>query len=74
MNKLETSFALYQCQLSHKYEETVENRWFWCVFALVVLVAITAYAFYCTSKGYSFTGHVKLHWPKIWEMGIGCSR
>lgn len=74
MNRLETSLALYQCHLNKKYEDTVENKWFWCVFAIVVLVAVAAYAFYCTSKGYNFTGKVKLHWPKIWEMGIGCSR
>lgn len=64
----------YHVELQRKYENLIENRWFWIVFALVVLVGVFAYAFYCTSRGYNFSGNVKLHWPKFWEMGIGCKR
>lgn len=64
----------YHVELQRKYENLIENRWFWIVFALVVLAGVFAYAFYCTSRGYNFSGNVKLHWPKFWEMGIGCKR
>ncbi|MHA8042366.1 hypothetical protein ACT9T1_13580 (plasmid) [Staphylococcus xylosus] len=57
-----------------KFENTVENRWFWVVVAFVVIIAVAGYAFYCTSKGYSFNGNFKLHWPKVWQMGIGCKK
>jgi hypothetical protein len=61
-------------ELQKKYAKTIINQWFWVVFALVALVGVFAYAFYCTSKGYSFNGNVKFHWPNFWEMGIGCKR
>ncbi|OIN66766.1 hypothetical protein BLD48_08590 [Exiguobacterium sp. KRL4] len=65
-------FVSYQLSLEEKFFNMIENKWFWMVFALVLLVGIFAYAFYCTSRGYSFNGNVKLNWPKVWEMGIGC--
>ncbi|HCN57732.1 MULTISPECIES: hypothetical protein [Exiguobacterium] len=65
-------FVSYQLSLEEKFFNMIENKWFWMVFALVLLVGIFAYAFYCTSRGYSFNGNVKLNWPKIWQMGIGC--
>lgn len=65
-------FVSYQLSLEEKFFNMIENKWFWMVFALVVLVGVFAYAFYCTSRGYSFNGNVKLNWPKFWQMGIGC--
>ena len=65
---------VYQDALAQKYRKVLENRWFWLVFALIMLVGVFAYGFYCTSRGYNFTGNIKLHWPRIWEMGIGCSK
>ncbi|HBI7154960.1 TPA: hypothetical protein K8M63_000658 [Staphylococcus pseudintermedius] len=57
-----------------KFEKNVENRWFWLIVAFVIIVAIVRYAYYCTSKGYSFNGNFKIHWPKVWQMGIGCKK
>ena len=65
-------FVSYQLSLEEKFFNMIENKWFWMVFALVILVGVFAYAFYCTSRGYSFNGNVKLIWPKFWQMGIGC--
>lgn len=65
-------FMSYQLSLEEKFLNVIENKWFWMVFALVILVGIFAYAFYCTSRGYSFSGDVNLNWPKVWQMGIGC--
>lgn len=62
----------YQSALENKFSEVIENRWFWMIFGLVVLALIGSYAYYCTSRGYAFTGTIKLKWPKVWEMGIGC--
>ncbi len=62
----------YYFHLSQKYKNIIENKWFWMVFAVVVLVSFVGYAVYCTSRGYAFNGNVKLNWPKVWEMGIGC--
>ncbi|MED1899998.1 MULTISPECIES: hypothetical protein [Bacillus] len=62
----------YHVVLTEKYRSLLENRWFWMVFALLVLGSLMAYAFYCTSRGYDFNGNIKLNWPKVWEMGIGC--
>lgn len=64
----------YFSMLENKYKKVILNKWFWEVVVLVVLVGTFAYAFYCTSKGYKFTGKIKLHWPKVWQMGIGCRR
>ncbi|WP_312068113.1 hypothetical protein, partial [Exiguobacterium sp.] len=57
-------FVSYQLSLEEKFFNMIENKWFWMVFALVILVGVFAYAFYCTSRGYSFNGNVKLNWPK----------
>ncbi|MGW7948359.1 hypothetical protein ACWEVE_13130 [Staphylococcus xylosus] len=57
-----------------RVEDTVENKWVWVIVAFVVIVAVTGYAFYCTSKGYTFTGGFKLHWPRIDQMGIQCKK
>ncbi|WP_210469312.1 hypothetical protein [Sporosarcina sp. 6E9] len=65
-------FTSYQLSLEEKFLNVIENKWFWLVFALILLVGVFAYAFYCTSRGYSFNGGVKLNWPKIWQMGIAC--
>lgn len=71
MNALTNS---YFSMLENKYKNVILNKWFWLILALVVLVGVFAYAFFCTSRGYSFTGNVRLNWPKVWEMGIGCRR
>lgn len=65
-------FVSYHLSLEEKFSKVIENKWFWLVFALIILVGLFAYAFYCTSRGYSFNGNVKLNWPKVWQMGIGC--
>lgn len=64
----------YFMALEAKYKELIKNDWFWCVFALLVLVSFVGYAVYCTRKGYNFNGNIKLNWPKVWEMGIGCKK
>lgn len=69
---MDALIPIYRDYLSVKYSNIVRNKWFWLVFALLVLIGVFAYAFYCTSRGYSFSGNVKLNWPKIWQMGIGC--
>ena len=69
---MSTMFISYQLSLEENFLSVIENKWFWMVFALLILVGIFAYAFYCTSNGYSFNGNIKLNWPKVWEMGIGC--
>lgn len=58
--------------LENRYSHVIENRWIWVVLAIVALAAGVGYAFYCTSKGYSFGGKVKWNWPKVWEIGIAC--
>lgn len=62
----------YHVELQRKYDKLIENRWFWIVLALVVVIGLLGYAFYCISRGYRFNGNVKVHWPKIWQIGIGC--
>ncbi|QYN58740.1 hypothetical protein GYM68_05585 [Lactobacillus panisapium] len=71
MNALAESYLL---MLENKYKKIILNKWVWVVVGLIVFIGIGSYAFYCTSRGYNFTGSVKLHWPKFWEMGIGCKR
>ena len=66
--------SYYVGRLDNKYYRIITNRWFWMVFALLVLASSVSYAFYCTSRVYSFTGNIRLKWPKIWQMGIGCKR
>lgn len=75
MNTINT-YALnsYISLLNIKYSKLLKNQWFWCVFALLVLASFIGYAVYCTSKGYNFSGNIKLNWPKVWEMGIGCKK
>ncbi|MFT8813047.1 hypothetical protein [Oenococcus sp.] len=69
-----TMMETYRNELALKYQRLIENRWFWEVFAVVVLLIVASYAFYCTHKGLNFSGHIKLHWPHFWEMGIACRR
>lgn len=72
LTKMSLSLANYCSSIEEQYKDIIENKWVWLVVALVILVGIFAYAFYCTSKGYTFSGKVKLNWPKVWQMGIGC--
>ncbi len=58
--------------LQWKHFSVIHARWFWAVFALVLLVGIFAYAFYCTKMGHSFGGSVRLHSPRYWSMEILC--
>ena len=74
MGNLYSNLISYYYQFKRKYENEIENKWFWCFFALLIVVSHFAYAFYCTRRGYSFAGRIKFRWPKIWEMGIGCKR
>ncbi|QLL67490.1 hypothetical protein GTO82_00760 [Lactobacillus johnsonii] len=71
---MNNAIELYSTMLESRYEKYIQNKWIWIIVALVVFVSVFSYAFYCTSRGYSFTGNVKLGWPKVWEMGIGCKR
>ena len=45
-------------KINTKYQRTITNKWFWMFFAVVVFASFTAYAFYCTRRGYSFSGRV----------------
>ena len=58
--------------LEEGYREVIENKWIIWVIVLIALIGGIAYAFYCTSKGYTFSGQVKWNWPKVWDIGIGC--
>lgn len=69
-----STINLYLSLLDSKYEKVIQNKWVWVVVAFVAVIGFFAYAFYCTSRGYSFSGHVRLHWPKVWQMGIGCKK
>ncbi|OEY81882.1 membrane protein [Oenococcus kitaharae] len=69
-----TMMETYRNELALKYQRLIENRWFWVFFGLLILVSVIAYAFYCTARGYNFSGNIKLHWPHFWEMGVGCKR
>ena len=64
----------YQLFVESKIRKVVSNNWFWVIVALVFLAGVLAYAVFCTTRGYNFTGDVKLAWPKFWQMGIGCTR
>lgn len=62
----------YSMYLNSKYSNVVRNNWIWVFAALVFMVGLFAYAFYCTSKGYAFAGHVRYHIPSFGRMGIAC--
>ncbi|MDN6900189.1 hypothetical protein [Oenococcus sicerae] len=64
----------YGNEFKIKYYQVIENRWFWAVFTLIILVSTVGYAFYCTGKGFNYSGHFKLRWPGFWQMGIGCKK
>lgn len=44
----------------------------WVVVALVILVGIFAYAFYCTSRGMTFAFDVRYNRPRFGSMMIKC--
>ncbi|GAA2966351.1 hypothetical protein [Ligilactobacillus murinus] len=58
-----------QVYLETKYHAVVKNKSpiIWIVVLVVALMF--AYAFYCTSRGYSFTGQIKFSAPFV---KIGC--
>ena len=58
--------------LEERYVEVIENKWIIWVIVLIALIGGIGYAFYCTSKGYTFSGKVKWNWPRVWDIGIGC--
>ncbi|NRG48429.1 hypothetical protein HRF87_27480 [Bacillus sp. CRN 9] len=64
----------YSLIVKAKHQDVVENKWIIWVIILIALIAGIGYAFYCTSKGYSFSGQIKMNWPKVWEVGIGCKK
>ncbi|MBP3222310.1 MAG: hypothetical protein J6M18_00070 [Actinomycetaceae bacterium] len=64
--------SAYMLSLAHTYEEEITNKWFWLVVVLILGLAYFAYAAYCTYRGHSFNGGVKVHWPRFWQMGISC--
>lgn len=56
--------------LSQKYEDKISNQYFIWVFVLFVVLYF-AYAFYCTSIGYNFSGSLSFTWKGV---NIGCYR
>ena len=64
---------LYRCEsyLAMKFQDIIRNRGaiIWVLVLLTVL--FFSYAYYCTSRGYSFTG--KLKWSPTF-VEIGCRR
>lgn len=58
--------------LEENYRDVIENKWIIWVIVLIALIGGIGYAFYCTSKGYTFSGKVKWNWPRVWDIGIGC--
>lgn len=77
---MEQALALQVCTYSYllhlqqKFETTIQNKWFWLVVALILGLALIGYAAYCTYRGYRFTGNVRIHFPKVWQMSIGCTK
>lgn len=71
-NQFKLATLQYINQLHVKYEDRIENKWIWIVVAMIVLAAIGLYAWYCTSRGYSFAFNIKYNWPKSGQMGIAC--
>ncbi|MEC1661929.1 hypothetical protein [Bacillus halotolerans] len=67
-----TSIYSLGSHLEEKHKEIIENKWIIWVIVLIALIGGIGYAFYCTSKGYHFSGKIKLNWPKVWDVGIGC--
>ncbi|QFT87736.1 hypothetical protein FIU87_03640 [Bacillus sp. THAF10] len=58
--------------LEEQHKEIIENKWIIWVVILIALLAGIGYAYYCTSKGYAFSGKLKWNWPRVWDIGIGC--
>ncbi|MGT2959236.1 hypothetical protein A9Q68_09630 [Streptococcus bovimastitidis] len=71
-NNMELAILQYTDYLNEKYKNTLENKWFWIIVAMVTLAAIGLYAWYCTSRGYAFAFNIKYNWPKSGQMGIAC--
>lgn len=63
------AFLFVQSYLENRYRYFIKNKSpiIWIVIAVVALVF--AYAFYCTSRGYSFTGQIRFAFPFV---KIGC--
>lgn len=72
-NKLMSGLYKMGSYLNEKHKNVIQNKWIVWVIILIALLSGIAYAFYCTSKGYSFSGKVKWNWPKVWDIGIGCN-
>lgn len=49
-------FDMYYQYLVAKYEKVVVNEWAVLVIVALALIAYFGYAFYCTSRGYTFAG------------------
>ncbi len=62
---MNTLILYYQYHLEQKYKNLIKNEWFWCVFALILLLGVFSYAFYCTSHGLNFNGNIKLRWSRF---------
>ncbi|GGF18053.1 hypothetical protein GCM10010954_16040 [Halobacillus andaensis] len=66
-------FYALKNQLEEKHHDVVENKWIIWVVVLIAVIGGIGYAYYCTSKGYSFSGQVRWNWPRVWDIGIGCT-
>lgn len=71
---VESKVLMYKSNLEKKFSYQISNHWFWVVLFFILIVAFFVYAFYCTSRGYSFNGNVRVRWPRVWETSIGCKR
>lgn len=73
---LNEALTMYRLKFQGKYEDVIENHIAFIVvffvIALVLIAGFFSYAAFCTARGGSFSGQLKLHWPNFWNVGIGC--
>lgn len=59
-------FLFIQSYLENRYRYFIKNK---SPIIWIVIAVVFAYAFYCTSRGYSFTGQIRFTFPFV---KIGC--
>ncbi len=60
--------------LNPKFNEVIKNKWVHWVVIILVILALSAYAFYCTSKGYNFGWNIDFSRGNFIQMGVRCLR
>jgi preprotein translocase subunit SecF len=60
--------------LEMKYQNRIRNQWVFTVIALIALIGVFGYAFYCSSRGASFAGGIKFGFPKLIEVSFNCKK